>query len=151
MYNRGVYRLLDTHPYIFVKTADNICKTVDTEFCMKREKTQKLFAGLASGFLNGLFGSGGGVVAVMFLRNILKDEKKAHASATLMILIMSTVSLALYGIYGHIDWSAGIRFIPGGIIGAVLGTFLLKNIKAPNLKRLFGLVLAVSGVVLLLR
>lgn len=118
---------------------------------MKKEKSKKLFAGITSGFLNGLFGSGGGVVAVMFLRNILQDEKKAHASATLMILIMSIVSLVFYGLYGHIDWGTGLCFVPGGIIGAVLGTRFLKNMQSDKLKRLFGLVLAVSGMVMLLR
>lgn len=118
---------------------------------MKKEKSKKLFAGITSGFLNGLFGSGGGVVAVMLLRNILQDEKKAHASATLMILIMSIVSLVFYGLYGHIDWGTGLSFVPGGIIGAVLGTRFLKNMQSDKLKRLFGLVLAVSGMVMLLR
>lgn len=118
---------------------------------MKKKKLQMALAGVTSGFLNGLFGSGGGVVAVMFLRSMLDDEKKAHASATLMILVMSAASLALYGIYGHVDWKTGFSFVPGGIAGAVLGTVLLKNIKTDKLKRLFGLVLAVSGVVMLLR
>ena len=118
---------------------------------MEKEKGKKLSAGIASGFLNGLFGSGGGVVAVMFLRNILQDEKKAHASATLMILIMSIASLIFYSIYGHVDWTAGLRFVPGGVIGALLGTRLLKNMKNDKLTRLFGLVLAVSGAVMLLR
>lgn len=115
---------------------------------MKKDKTKKLCAGLTSGFLNGLFGSGGGVVAVMFLRNIIGDEKKAHASATLMILIMSIASLIFYAVYGHVDWGMGFRFVPGGIIGAVLGTRFLKNMQSDKLKRLFGLVLVVSGVVM---
>ncbi|MBR2028579.1 MAG: sulfite exporter TauE/SafE family protein [Oscillospiraceae bacterium] len=118
---------------------------------MKKEKAKKLSAGIASGFLNGLFGSGGGVVAVMFLRSILEDEKKAHASATLMILIMSAASLILYGLYGHVDWETGLKFVPGGIVGALLGTGFLKKMKNDKLKRLFGLVLAVSGAVMLLR
>ena len=118
---------------------------------MKDNKLKKFWAGITSGTLNGLFGSGGGVVAVMFLRNILGDEKKAHASATLMILIMSTVSLLLYGIYGHVDWNTGIKFVPGGIAGAVLGTYFLKNIKTDKLKKLFGFVLVFSGMVMLLR
>lgn len=112
---------------------------------------KKFLAGGISGFLNGLFGAGGGVVAVMFLRNITGDEKKAHASATLMILIMSTASFIFYVIYGHIDWNTGLKFIPGGVIGAVAGTFLLKNIKNNKLKKLFGAVLAVSGAVMLLQ
>ena len=116
---------------------------------MHGNKLKKVMAGSISGFFNGLFGSGGGVVAVMFLRNIIGDEKKAHASATLMILIMSIVSLVLYAVYGHVDWQTGLKFVPGGIAGALLGTFLLKNIKNNRLKKLFGLVLVVSGAVML--
>ena len=112
---------------------------------------KKALAGIASGFLNGLFGSGGGVVAVMFLRRILNDEKKAHASATLMILVLSIISLFLYGKNEHVDWQTGLMFVPGGIAGAVIGTALLKNIKPKGLKRLFGLVLVISGMVMLLR
>lgn len=106
-------------------------------------------AGLTSGFLNGLFGSGGGVVAVMFLRKIIGDEKKAHASATLMILIMSAVSLFFYGIYGHVNWAEGWSFVPGGLIGAAIGATLLKRMEAPKLRKLFGLVLVISGAVML--
>ncbi len=114
----------------------------------KKKKTKLAIAGLTSGFLNGIFGSGGGVAAVMFLRGILKDEKKAHASATLMILIMSTASLLLYAFNGHVDWKTGFMFVPGGILGAITGTFLLKNLKNNRLKRLFGLVLVISGMVM---
>jgi uncharacterized membrane protein YfcA len=78
-------------------------------------------AGAVSGLLNGLFGSGGGVLAVMFLRGIIGDERKAHASATLMILIMSAVSLALYGSRGSVDFEQGLAFMPGGVVGALAG------------------------------
>ena len=116
-----------------------------------KNKLKQLAGGAVSGFFNGLFGSGGGVVAVMFLRSILNDEKKAHASATLMILIMSIVSLVFYALYGHVDWQTGFKLVPGGIAGALLGTALLKNIKNTKLKRIFGLVLVISGAVMLLR
>lgn len=118
---------------------------------MGNDKVKKVIAGTAAGFLNGLFGSGGGVVAVMLLRSIVGDEKKAHASATLMILVMSIVSFALYAFYGHIDWKTGLGFVPGGIAGAILGTVILKKINSPMLKKLFGLVLIISGAVMLLR
>ncbi len=110
-----------------------------------------ILAGIVSGFLNGLFGSGGGVLAVMFLRNMIGDERKAHASATLMILIMSVVSLALYASNGSVDFEQGLQFMPGGVVGAILGARFLKNIDAKTLRRLFGGIIAVSGVVMLLR
>lgn len=116
---------------------------------LKNKNHNLLWCGLLSGFFNGLFGSGGGVIAVMFLQKIISDEKKAHASATLMILIMSIVSIIFYALYGHIEWKQGLMFVPGGLIGAIIGAKILKNIKTNNLKRLFGLILVVSGVVML--
>ena len=118
---------------------------------MDKGKIKKTAAGITSGFFNGIFGSGGGVVAVMFLRNILGNEKKAHASATLMILVMSCVSFGFYAFYGHVDWQTGFMLVPGGVVGAVIGTVLLKNIKNNKLKKVFAVVLVVSGVVMLLR
>lgn len=116
---------------------------------MDKSRTKLALAGLASGFLNGLFGSGGGVVAVMFLRNIIGDEKKAHASATLMILFMSIVSFVFYLIYGHVDWNTGLKLVPGGVAGAVAGTMLLKKMHNKGVKKLFAIVLIISGMVML--
>lgn len=108
-------------------------------------------AGLCCGFLNGLFGSGGGVLAVLFLRSILGDERRAHASATLMILLMSVVSFALYALGGKVDWQTGLMLMPGGVAGSVAGSIFLKNIDSKLLTRIFGGLIAVSGAVMLLR
>ena len=116
-----------------------------------QDKKQVVAAGIVSGFLNGLFGSGGGVLAVMFLRKIIGDERKAHASATLMILIMSIVSFVLYACGGSVDFKQGFAFMPGGVLGAVAGAVFLKNIKGDVLRRVFGAVIAVSGVVMLIK
>ena len=106
-------------------------------------------AGLCSGFFNGLFGSGGGVVAVLFLRKIVDDEKKAHATATLMILTLSIISLLYYKKYVEIPWNQGLMLVPGGLVGAFIGSRWLKNMETRQVRRLFGAVLAVSGAVML--
>ena len=112
-------------------------------------KLREFFAGAVSGVLNGLFGSGGGVAAVLFLRSLLGDEQKAHASATLMILIMSTVSLTLYALGGHVDFAGALPLLPAGAAGAVAGTVLLKKLKPTKIKKLFGAVMAISGAVMI--
>lgn len=48
---------------------------------MNKKTRQAVTCGLCGGFLNGLFGSGGGVVVVMLLRHIIADENKAHATS----------------------------------------------------------------------
>lgn len=123
--------------------------TTNKELNLKQSAIKLLPAGAICGFFNGLFGSGGGILAVFFLRNILKDEKKAHASATFIIFILSIISLILYSIYGHVSWKTGFTFIPGGIIGGILGTLALKKINPKKLKKIFALLLIISGVVML--
>jgi len=118
----------------------------------KNKRARRLIAaGTVSGFLNGLFGSGGGVLAVMFLRKLTGDEKKAHASATLMILIMSVVSFALYLINGSVDVATGWTFIPGGVAGAVVGAIFLKKVNSEALRKIFGAVIVISGIVMLIK
>ncbi len=117
----------------------------------KKGRGTRVVGGLTSGFLNGLFGSGGGVVAVLFLRKLIDDEPKAHATATLMILIMSLVSFGLYAANGHVEYKEGLMFLPGGVAGALLGTAFLKNIQSDVLRRVFGGIIALSGAVMLLR
>ncbi len=117
---------------------------------MQRSKWGYIVAGgLCSGFFNGLFGSGGGVIAVLFLRKIVNDEKKAHATATLMILTLSIISLLYYKQYVEIPWKQGLMLVPGGLAGAFVGTAWLKNMENRQVRRLFGAVLAVSGAVML--
>ncbi len=118
---------------------------------MDLKKLRLPAAGLVSGFLNGLFGSGGGVVAVMFIRNIIPDERRAHATSTLAILIMSAVSFALYLWGGQVDWQQGLAFLPGGVLGSAAGCALLRRIQPQKLRRLFGAVVAASGAAALIR
>lgn len=119
---------------------------------MKQEKTlQKLLAGAFCGFINGLFGSGGGVIAVMALRRFVGDEQQVHATATLTVFLMSAVSFVLYLMGGSVDLGEGLRYLPGGFIGAVVGAAALKKCGGDKLRRLFGGVIAVSGAVMFLR
>lgn len=108
-------------------------------------------AGGACGLINGLFGGGGGVIAVIALRALLSDERRAHATATLTMLLTSGVSLFLYAISGHVAWREGLMLLPGGLVGAALGAHALKKIDADRLRRLFGALLVLSGLFLFFR
>lgn len=137
------------HPMYETKEGKPLLKKKEPK--KPKNAKQVIMTGVVSGFLNGLFGAGGGVLGVMFLRKIIGDERKAHASATLMILIMSIVSFVLYLLNGHIDFAQGLTFMPGGVIGAIAGAAFLKNINSDILRRIFGGVIAISGVVMLIR
>ena len=67
----------------------------------KKKRLQNFYAvlgGLAVGFANGFFGAGGGMLAVPVLTFIMGlEEKKAHATALLIILPLSIISSIIYG------------------------------------------------------
>jgi uncharacterized membrane protein YfcA len=107
--------------------------------------------GFVTGVANGLFGSGGGMIAVPMLQKAEIETKKSHATSIALILPLSVISAFLYGINGNIDYIYTLKIIPAGLLGAILGTFFLKKIKSIWLKRIFGVILIIAGVRMLWR
>ncbi len=108
-------------------------------------------AGLAVGLVNGLLGAGGGMIAVPLLQKLGLDRKQAHANAVAVILPITVLSAALYLIKDYVSVSDSFIFIPGGIIGSLLGTLIMRKISPKWLKRIFGGFMIYAGVRLLLR
>jgi hypothetical protein len=116
------------------------------EFIKKHTKILKVFAGTFCGILNGLFGSGGGVVAVPMLRLFGLEARKSHATSVAVIFFLSIASVIAYGLRGSLDWKGALVYIPWGIIGAVLGALLLKKVPNSLLRRIFGIIVLISAV-----
>lgn len=107
--------------------------------------------GISSGFLNGIFGSGGGMVAVPMFKKSGLSVKEAHATSLAMMAALSVLSTALYISEGRLAFSEAEKFIPGGILGSAAGSLLFKNIPAGFIKKLFGAFIIFSAVRMLLR
>lgn len=108
-------------------------------------------SGVAVGLVNGMFGAGGGMLAVPLLKKQGLDQKSAHANAVAVILPITVVSAMLYLVKGNVKITDSLPFIPTGILGAVVATFILKKISPQWLKRIFGFFMIYAGVRLLLR
>lgn len=103
--------------------------------------------GTLSGFLNGMFGSGGGLVAVPLIQKLLDTEqKKAHATSISIILPLSVVSAFLYFNGGHLDFFEALKYVPFGILGALVGAWLLKKVPNKILKKIFAFFLIFAAV-----
>ena len=116
------------------------------------KKHIKLFLGSLCGLLNGLFGSGGGVVAVPMLEFTGIEPRKSHATSVAVIFFLSLMSVAAYSLKGSftnsppLDWKVTLSYIPWGVAGAVLGSLLLKKVPNSLLRRVFGAVVLLSAV-----
>ena len=110
------------------------------------KKFLKPLCGLAIGVLNGIFGAGGGVIAVFFLEKFLDTEpKKAHAAAVLIILIVTPVSLFFYIKNGYADYKTAVFAALGGAVGGILGAKLLNKIKTSVLHGIFAAFLLIAA------
>ncbi|MEG0615182.1 MAG: sulfite exporter TauE/SafE family protein [Oscillospiraceae bacterium] len=106
--------------------------------------------GAVVGLANGLFGSGGGIIAVPMLQKGGIETKKSHATSLAIMLPLSIISAAIYGISGKFELKDALLYMPLGLLGAIIGGFLLKRISTIVLKRIFGGILVVSSIRLLL-
>lgn len=108
---------------------------------------KKYLTGTAVGFINGFFASGGGIIAVLALKRILGiEEKKAHATAILIILPLTLSSILIYGNGGYFDLPLVLKSSLGGIIGAVIGAKLLSKLPKKYIKMGFGAVMVIAAV-----
>lgn len=119
---------------------------------MQKIKSLRLiFSGLAVGFVNGLLGSGGGMIAVPILKKIGLSQKEAHSNAVAVILPITVLSAILYIKRGYVGIGEALPFIPSGIAGALVGTYFLKKISPKWLKRSFGGFMTYAGLRLLFK
>ena len=118
------------------------------------DKLQKVIAmlsvGVITGLINGIFGGGGGMIIVPILTLLLCFEnKKAHATAILIILPISLVSACYYIVSGSFELAVGLPVAIGVTVGGVIGAFALKKLSSKWVSVIFAVVMATAGVKML--
>ena len=110
--------------------------------------------GLVSGMVNGFLGTGGGIIIILTLGFMRRSAEKAKDDcfiALASVLPMSAVSLFSYQKNGSLDLSKALWFVVPAAAGGALGAYLLKRISPLWLKRIFAVLMAVSGVIMISR
>jgi uncharacterized membrane protein YfcA len=102
---------------------------------------------LTAGFLNGLFGSGGGTIIVPSMEKFLKIEThKAHATAIAIILPLSIASAVMYAQGEMPDLPTIIAVSVGGIAGGFIGAKILCKLSSSLLHKVFGVCMVAAGL-----
>ena len=122
---------------------------------IKNKKSALLFTliiGVVAGFINGILGAGGGIVALVAIQRLLgssDDEKHdAFANALFIMLVLSAVSLLTY-IKGEKLIGTGSlvsALIIPAILGGAVGAYLQNRFDIKLLKFIFSVIIIYSGI-----
>lgn len=97
-----------------------------------------LLTGAAAGLLAGLFGVGGGLVIVPALMTVLgMDQRRAAATSLAAIALTAAVGSVSYGLRGQVHPLAAAGLTAGSLVGAQIGTRLLRRLPAAALPWIF--------------
>ena len=103
--------------------------------------------GIFTGFVNGVFGSGGGTLLVPILNNIVKiEEHKSHATALSIIIFLTSASSVIYVSRGTYDINLTLKVAIGSIMGGILGAKLLSKITGKVLRISFGTIMIIAAL-----
>jgi uncharacterized membrane protein YfcA len=106
-----------------------------------------IIAGLVTGTANGLFGSGGGTIAVPAMVHMMDmEENRAHATAISIILPLTLLSAFFYVKGNYVDWWIALKVSIGGVAGGYLGAKLLPVVPDRILRKVFGIFMILAGV-----
>lgn len=111
----------------------------------KHGKFGLLGGGALIGIANGLFGGGGGMLAVPLLRANGLEPVKAHATAIAVILPASVVSGAVYLFYGLTPIGVLLPVALGVAVGGFFGAKLLGVLPERIVTFIFAILMLVAG------
>lgn len=114
-----------------------------------------LIFALLAGMVNGLIGTGGGVIVVFLLRYLLKsrgyDARDVFAGAICVILPFTVFSAACYLYARNEILGESIGYLLPAALGGLAGGFLLGKLKLRITKKIFAALLILSGALMFLR
>ena len=108
--------------------------------------------GVGAGLLNGIFGAGGGLVAVPVLRAAYGLSQTA-AQALLLFISLPIIlpGLVSYALAGDVHWRAGLLLTVGGFLTVPLGARVAHAVSDRTLRLAFAALLVFAAVLLAVR
>ena len=104
-------------------------------------------AGICGGIINGLLGTGGGMVLVPLLTKCTDlNEDEVFPASVSIILPISLISLAFAWNASSQSWSATLPYLLGSAGGGIAAGLLGKRIPVKWLHRILGILIIWGGV-----
>ena len=102
--------------------------------------------GVATGFLSGVFGVGGGILMVPCLVLLLgMEQRRAHGTSLGAMVLISASALGGFLLDGSVAWLPGLLIFAGSSVGVTVGTSLLDRVPIRSLRIGFSLLLLATA------
>ena len=106
----------------------------------------EILTGFISGIVSGT-GMGGGTILILCLSIFLGIDQKIAQATNLIFFIPTSIAAIYINIKKkNIDFKISKMIIFWGIVGAVIGATIAKNIDTKILKKFFGVFLAIIAI-----
>jgi uncharacterized protein len=130
--------------------AGTACSTGGSGINWRRCAPRSIPAGLAVGFMTGLFGVGGGFLIIPVLVLMLGIEMSVAVGTSLVIIVANSAAGLVSHLSGtSIDWAITAAFAGTAIVGSVLAGHFGTRVNTARLQHWFAyLVFAVAAYVL---
>ena len=117
-----------------------------------RHANQLWLLGVGSGVTGGVFGVGGGVIATPILTGIFGATQVVAQGLALALAAPTTgITLVMYALHDHVNWSMGIPLALGGLASISWGVKLAHSLPERLLRALFCGFLVICAVILLFK
>lgn len=112
-----------------------------------------LISGGLVGFVLGLVGGGGSIIAVPLLLYVvgIGDAHVAIGTSAIAVSLSALSNLVNHARNGRVKWPCAVTFSAAGIAGAYAGSSLAMNVPGQQLLALFGLLMIIVGGVMFVK
>jgi uncharacterized membrane protein YfcA len=117
-------------------------------------KTIALGAGLSffGGLASGLLGIGGGLLVVPIMTFAMGMSIHLATATSMFTMIFTSISgVVQHYQASHINFESALLLALGAVFGAQVGAYTSKRISSKNLRRVFGIIVIVSGINMILK
>ncbi|MFA5955023.1 sulfite exporter TauE/SafE family protein [Hyphomicrobium sp.] len=112
-----------------------------------------VFSGSLVGFVLGLIGGGGSILAVPLLVYLVgvKSPHVAIGTSAVAVALSAVASLVDHARHHHVKWRCAMVFAAAGTVGAVLGSEFGKQVDGQKLLLLFGVLMITIAALMFLK
>lgn len=109
-----------------------------------------LIIGVGVGVFSGALGVGGGILLVPYLVVVLAmAQKRAQATSLVMVAMAAAAGAVTYALAESVAWLPAVFIIVGGLLGSLLGSYLVQRTADHRLQIAFGVLLVIVAIRLL--